>query len=600
MTKKKYIVISVVIILISVIALVGASYALLTMTLEGDKEITLTAGILKVDFSEGDNISIENSAPMSDKEGLQTTPYTFTVTNTGNINAYYHVSLEEDSNNTLSNSYLKMKVTGSNGYDSGVIRVSDYGVGTFEIIGEDILEPSDEVTYQLWMWLDEKAGNEVQGTIYQSKIVVTSYDRESNSPNAPMLDDGMIAVTYDGSNWVKADRTNINNSWYNYDNLVWANAVTVSESSRSTYLNADVGTVISMDDIETMWVWIPRYSYSIGSEDGTNYYGKQGEFLDTIPTQGLPGEIDIKFVSENTKDRGTAKYIVSSGIEDNSWYTPDAFTFGDEELRGIWVGKFETSSSNPSAEYGGGNTTELDAMIKPNVISWRGINVSNAFNVGLKMNDNGNRYGFSNNIDTHIMKNSEWGVVTYLSQSKYGKLGNTNFSGANKEIYQNKSNSYITGCSWGHPSGGTEADCGCQYTYDIEVNGTGASTTGTIYGIYDMSGGAHDYVMGNYNDILGNSGFTSIPDSKYYDRYTTEDMNTACNGSVCLSHSISETSGWYNDYSINFAGTSHSWLFRGGFYDTDPSEVAGIFYFNTLILYNRYNTSFRLVLSPSS
>ena len=128
MTKKKYIVISVVIILISVIALLGASYALLTMTVEGDKKISLTAGILKVDFSEGDNISIENSAPMSDKEGLQTTPYTFTVTNTGNINAYYHVSLEEDSNNTLSNSYLKMKITGNNGYDSGVIRVSDYGV----------------------------------------------------------------------------------------------------------------------------------------------------------------------------------------------------------------------------------------------------------------------------------------------------------------------------------------------------------------------------------------------------------------------------------------------------------------------------------------
>ena len=119
---------------------------------------------------------------MTDKQGLKTTPYTFTVTNTGNINAYYHVSLEEDSNNTLSNNYIKMKVTGSNGYDSGVIIVSDYGVGDFEIRGEDVLEPSDKVTYQLWMWLDKDAGNETQGTIYQSKIVVTSYDRESNSP----------------------------------------------------------------------------------------------------------------------------------------------------------------------------------------------------------------------------------------------------------------------------------------------------------------------------------------------------------------------------------------------------------------------------------
>ncbi len=578
MSKKKYIIISVVVILISVLALVGASYALLTISLEGDKEITLKAGILKVDFIEGDNINLENTAPMSDKEGLKTTPYTFTVTNTGNIDAYYHVSLEEDSNNTLSNNYIKMRLTGSNGYDSGIIKVNNYGVGTFEIRGEDILEPSDKVTYTLYMWLDEKAGNEVQGTIYQSKIVVTSYDREQNNPSAPMLDDGMIPVTYDGSNWVKADRTNLNNSWYNYDDLMWANAVTVSESIRDTYKNASVGTVVNMDDIETMWVWIPRYSYSIGSEDGTNYYGKQGTFLSTTPTQALPGEIDVKFISENTKDRGTAKYIVSEGLKDNNWYTPDAFTFGDEELRGIWVGKFETSSSNPSASYGGSNTTELDPMIKPNVTSWRYINVSNAFNVSLKMNNNGNRYGIESTTDTHMMKNSEWAVVAYLSQSKYGKLGNTNFTGANKEIYQNKSDKYITGCSYGSLSN-SNGDLGCQYQYNVEINGTGASTTGNIYGIYDMSGGVYEYVMGNYNDVVGNSGFTSMSDSKYYDKYTSDNILTACNGSVCLSHGLNETAGWYSSYRI-MVNEAYPWLIRGGGYATSLTDT-GIFNFTT-------------------
>ena len=594
MSKKKYIIISVVVILISVLALVGASYALLTMTIEGDKEMTLRAGILKVDFSEGDNINLINASPMSDKEGLKTTPYTFTVTNTGNINAYYHVSLEEDSNNTLSNSYLKMKLTGSNGYDSGIIKVNNYGVGTFEIRGEDILEPSDKVTYTLYMWLDEKAGNEVQGTIYQSKIVVTSYDREQNSPNTPMLDDGMIAVTYNGSNWVKADRTNANNDWYNYDELKWANAVTVSESTRSTYKNASVGTVVNMDDIETMWVWIPRYSYSIGSEDGTNYYGKQGTFLDTAPTQALPGEIDVKFVSENTKDRGSAKYIVSEGISDDSWYMPDAFTFGDEELRGIWVGKFETSSSNPSASNGGGNVTNLDPMIKPNVISWRYINVSNAFNVSLKMNNNGNRYGIESTTDTHMMKNSEWAIVAYLSQSKYGKLGNTNFTGANKEIYQNKSDQFITGCSYGSPSNGN-TDYGCQYQYNVDINGTGASTTGNIYGIYDMSGGAHEYTMANYNNLIADSGFTSMPESKYYDKYTTDNMLTACSGNECLSHALYESNNWYSDYR-GLVREQYPWQLRGGIYNY--SIEAGIFNFeisNSAVGGNSRNDGFRLV-----
>ena len=592
MTKKKYVIISVVIILISIIALVGTSYALLTMTIEGDKEISLTAGILKVDFTDGNYINLCNTAPMTDKQGQKQTPYTFTITNTGNINAYYHISLEEESNNTLDNSYLKMKLTGSNGYDSGVIRVSNYGKGTFEIRGEEVIEPEDTVTYRLWMWLDNEADNSAQGKIYQSKIVVTSYDREQNVPNAPMLDKGMIAVTYNGTNWVKADITNSNNDWYNYDELKWANAVTVSSTTRDTYKNADVGTVINMNDIETMWVWIPRYSYSIGSEDGTNYYGKQGEYLDTTPTRALPGEIDIKFVSENKKDRGSAKYLVSEGISDDNWYTPDAFTFDDEELRGIWVGKFETSSSNPNASYGGGNTTELDPMIKPNVTSWRYINVSNAFNVSLKLNDSGNRYGIENTTDTHMMKNSEWAIVSYLSQSKYGKLGNTNFTGENKEVYQNKSNSYITGCSYGSPSNGN-TDYGCPYTYDRDINGTGASTTGNIYGIYDMSGGSFEYVMGNYNDTILRSGFSTMPDSIYYNKYTSDDARTACNGNICLSHGLSEIAGWYNDYQT-MVSSQYPWLLRGGRYNTD--STSGVLGFGT---WNDGNTneyySFRLV-----
>ena len=131
MTRKKYIIISVVIILISIIVLIGSSYAILTMTIEGDKKISVTAGILKVDFTDGNYINLDNAAPVTDKQGLKTSPYTFTVTNTGNINAYYHVSLEEDSNNTLDNSYLKMRLTNDKGYDSGVIKVNNYGKGTF-------------------------------------------------------------------------------------------------------------------------------------------------------------------------------------------------------------------------------------------------------------------------------------------------------------------------------------------------------------------------------------------------------------------------------------------------------------------------------------
>ena len=73
--------------------------------------------------------------------------------------------------------------------------------------------------------------------------------------NAPEMDSNMIAVRHDGYNWVKTDKEN---GWYNYGMGIWANAVTVSSDKLSEYQSAGVGTVISMDDIETMWVWVPR------------------------------------------------------------------------------------------------------------------------------------------------------------------------------------------------------------------------------------------------------------------------------------------------------------------------------------------------------
>ena len=234
-TRKKYIVLVIITIVISIIALAGASYALLTMTIEGEKKISLTAGILKVDFDEGNNINLDNVAPMTDSQGQKTTPYTFTITNTGNINAYYHVSLEEDLNNTLNNSYLKMRLTSDNGYDSGVVKVNSYGTGDLDITREATLKPSDKVTYQLWMWLDYAADNNAQGKLYQSKIAVTSYDREqgvavSNTllnsiPKENQYDDGV-------DTFITGDEPN-NYIWYS--GKLWR-AVSINNGEKTVKL----------------------------------------------------------------------------------------------------------------------------------------------------------------------------------------------------------------------------------------------------------------------------------------------------------------------------------------------------------------------------
>ena len=71
-----------------------------------------------------------------------------------------------------------------------------------------------------------------------------------------------------------------------------------------------------------------------------------------------------------------------------------------------------------------------------------------------------------------------------------------------------------------------------------------------------MSGGAYDYVMGNYNNSKGASGFSSLPESKYINIY----IETSYQG-----HALTETGGWYGDYA-NFVRSDYPWFFRGGGY----------------------------------
>ena len=596
--KNKKVTVIIISILILVILALLVSYAYFSTEFNGTDQLVKVGELELVLNETSEGINLSNAIGLSDSDGMALTPSTFELKNNGSNAVDYTIYLDDntigDNDTRIDDKYLKYNLN-KNGTNSGASLLTSSIYNSNRVLDSGTIEGDSTNTYSLNLWITDEVDGNYSGQVFSGKLRVEVSQENVNKPNEPVLDDNMIAVSYNGTDWVK---TNIDNNWYSYDNGKWANAVTVSETSRSTYLSAEVGTVVSMDDIETMWVWIPRYNYTIGSEDGTNYYGKQGDYLDSIPTQSLPGEIDIKFVSISTKDRGTAKYIVSSGIQSNSWYTPDAFTFGDEELSGIWVGKFETSSSNLSASYGGGNTTGLDTIIKPNVTSWRYINVSNIHTVATKVSASGNRYGFSESMNSHAMKNSEWAVVSYLSQSKYGKLGNRNFTGSNKEVYQNKSEQYIIGCSYGSPGNGN-TDYGCQYTYDIEINGTGASTTGNIYGVYDMSGGVLEYVMGNYNDMVGSSGFREplTLESKYYDKYTNNNVSLACNGSECLSYGLSETVGWYNDYH-NMVSEEYPWLVHGGFFNNNTG--AGVFNFVAWFFGNAdSNVSFRLVISPS-
>ena len=589
--KSNYIVIIGIISLFLVVG--GFSYALFTSSAERKGSLNIVTGQLAATM-ESESLDSNHSIIIKSGESKE---IVITLKNENGRDAKFNFWYEVADGVNVSYDSTKDEPMGEEGEV-----IKDNGVKTYRLKIANNTDKDEVITF----------GS--NGGLYNKKLTFPS-GKKIVEGIVPIVDTeaNMIKVVWNesSSTWVKAD----NNNWYDYDFGKWANAVTVTSATRSKYQSATSGTAIPMSDIETMWVYIPRYSYTIGSEDGDAYYGKQGVYLNSVPTLALPGEIDVKFIEKDEKELGNAQYKVAE--KRSGWRTPDGFTFGTEEISGIWVGKFETSSSNPSAQDGGGNVTNLDAMIKPNVISWRSIQVANIAEVGRNMTRSGNRYGFNDNkLNSHAMKNSEWALVSYLTQSKYGKLGNRNYAGVNKEIYQNKSDQYITGCSYGTPSN-KNTDYGCQYTYEKSPKGTGASTTGTIYGIYDISGGAWEYMMGDYAprgekhsgmSTANHSGYTGLLgdgstytgkswlEDKYYDFYSSSDPLTACNGTSCISQALNETAGWYGDYTMMIT-VQYPWSMRGGCYYY--SSIAGVFSYSYAHGYNYSTGSFRLVLGAT-
>lgn len=322
------------------------------------------------------------------------------------------------------------------------------------------------------------------------------------------------------------------------DNLVSGYNNFYPMTTDTYYKSCPLGTTIKDSDINEFYVWIPRFKYRLWNVTGEPNISSYDAY-----TKG----IDISF--EKNKESGGSIYCkdnicysdeertISLTQNDNDkYYTPSSFT-NNEELLGFWVGKYEVS--NGCKDNCLTNSSEL--TILPNQESWRNNNLSNYYEA---IKGKGNSY--------HIIKNSEWGTISYLSHSKYGICSNMKCT----EIASN--NTYISGKE------GKD------------------STTGNIYGVYDMAGSASEFVMANYTSnnslALNNSNFkynVTIP-STDYDLYSgTNFILGDATKEILLTQS--STGSWDNNYSI-FIDKVNNWFIRGGMAGNEVGN--GIFYYN--------------------
>ncbi|MDR1197071.1 MAG: hypothetical protein LBL08_02245, partial [Candidatus Nomurabacteria bacterium] len=400
--------------------------------------------------------------------------------------------------------------------------------------------------------------------------------------------------------WKTTSTSNINNQWYNYSKKYWANAVTVTPASLSTYQNTTDVTV-SESHILGYWVYIPRYRYQI------QRYSALGD-----PPIEKPMAFNIQFENKNTPN-----YQKAIPEQNNDWATHPAFSFGDEddptptELNGLWVAKFEATG------------TATAPTVKPNTtaLTYQTIGAQFGTSINISQNPDGaaggntitaqnagqNTHNLTGRTQSRMLRNTDWGAVAYLATSSYGRNAT--------EVWTNNNSSNITGCAGESVSATSTSSCN-QYNTPIGVY---ASTTDNIYGIYGMSGGPFEYTMSNRGAISDTSYMTTMPQTRYLNTYyvgpfgikpsTSSSSNEyfynydVCTFQICggqanyettVAQSVSELSqSWLSDYA-QFTISQFPWTCRGGGFNG--------FTFNGLFA-SRYeegsaaNTSFRPLLS---
>ncbi len=309
---------------------------------------------------------------------------------------------------------------------------------------------------------------------------------------------GITIQNMNGSYGGKVVKADITDKWYSYIDKEWANAVILRDGKTDDYAPGDE---ILESDIESYFVWIPRYSYILQEEEETyNEYASLNsigqvkdvnDFYDKKENKGKDSYFEIRF---ETKDKGNTSVTTK-----NEYLTHPAFTSFDSN--GFWAGKFETGFKGADNE-SAAQVNELKVekvIIKPNVYSWRFIQPVNAFYTS---------YDYKRELESHMMKNMEWGAVAYLTQSKYGRCND----GICTEVRINNNSNFVTGYS-----AKMEPTCGfiganetCnKYEENVVLNQDGedgysyynsksvaSSTTGNYSGVYDMAGGSWEHVMG--------------------------------------------------------------------------------------------------------
>ena len=195
--NKKPIIFAIILIAFAVLLITGSIYTFANWTINRQQtdENIVNSGCLSILFNDKDindniiNINLSNSYPMSDSMGLGTIPYSFTVKNTCTLKANINIYLHSISTSTLDSRYIKYNIINDINNTSYTRSLNNHEIAELDSyylaelqnnilnsynIDSVTLEPDDTASFNLRLWIDDTAPNEIMGKTFTCAITTTA------------------------------------------------------------------------------------------------------------------------------------------------------------------------------------------------------------------------------------------------------------------------------------------------------------------------------------------------------------------------------------------------------------------------------------------
>lgn len=281
---KKAIILGSLLLCLMLVTIIGTTYAVFVVNLKGNEKNQVSTGTLSVDFQGKNNaIALTNAYPMDDTKGLQLEGFQFSIENTGTLPANYRIKLEEGENSNFPREYLKFVF-----YQEGEENITPALLSTLPsglVLREGSnLAPSAKLDFVLKLWIDESAGNDVQGKTFQGKIVVESVQTSETiadtvSPMIQLNDEYVININQ-GADFVDPGVKSITD---NSDGTIDTSQIS------KTYNYFDGTETVSVDSVDTSK--IGAYTIYYRASDTAGNVGLTIRVVNVIAVNTVPPTI---------------------------------------------------------------------------------------------------------------------------------------------------------------------------------------------------------------------------------------------------------------------------------------------------------------------